>query len=73
MRGFSGNLGFRGVLALDQAARLLLGRRLQMQITLHASGKAQTLERKALTVGVNPLYFGDYSIHVKFDKPLKSG
>jgi len=59
--------------ATDKAARMLLGRRLQMQITLHAAGKAQTLERKALTVAVNPLYFGDYSVHVKFDKPLKSG
>jgi len=58
--------------ATDKSARMLLGRRLKIKATLTMGGKQQVLERTGVTVAVTPLYFGDYSIHLKFDKPLKS-
>lgn len=58
--------------ATDKAARLLLGRRLKVASRLEIAGKRQKLERTGLTVAVTPLYFGDFSIHLKFDQPLKS-
>ena len=57
--------------ATDKAARMLLGRHLKVNATLEAGGKRQTLERTGTTVAVNPLFFGDFSIHLKFDRPLK--
>jgi len=58
--------------ATDKAARMLLGRRLRVNATLALGGKQQKVERSGTTVAVTPLYFGDFSIHVKFDQPLKS-
>jgi CRP-like cAMP-binding protein len=58
--------------ATDRAARTLLGRRLHVRLTIQTKGKRQVVERKALTVAVNALYIGDYSVHLKFDQPLKS-
>jgi hypothetical protein len=51
---------------------MLLGRRLDVKSTLEAGGKQQRVARTGLTVAVTPLFFGDYSIHIKFDQPLKS-
>jgi CRP-like cAMP-binding protein len=58
--------------ATDRAARVLLGRRLKIKTSLIVGGKEQTLERTGITVAVTPLFFGDFSIHLKFDRPLKS-
>ena len=58
--------------ATDRAARTLLGRKLQVRVTIQTPGKNQAVERKALTVAVHALYIGDYSIHLRFEKPLKS-
>jgi CRP-like cAMP-binding protein len=58
--------------ATDKSARMLLGRRLKIKATLVLGGKQQGVERIGTTVAVTPLYFGDFSIHMKFDKPLKS-
>jgi CRP-like cAMP-binding protein len=58
--------------ATDKSARLLLGRRLKLTATLEAGGKRQRLERTGIVVAVNPLFFGDFSIHLKFEQPLKS-
>lgn len=59
--------------ATDTSARLLLGRRLKITSRLAVGGKPQRLERTGVVVAVTPLFFGDFSIHVKFDQPLKSG
>lgn len=58
--------------ATDRAARMLLGCKLQVRLTIQTSGKDQTVVRKGLVVAVNVLYIGDYSIHFRFDTPLKS-
>lgn len=58
--------------ATDRAARLLLGRRLQVRLTIQTHGKHKTVERRGQTVAVNALYIGDYSVHVRFDAPLKA-
>ncbi len=58
--------------ATDRAARLLMGRKLNVRLTIQTAGKSQTVERIGLVVAVNALYVGDYSIHLRFDKPLKS-
>lgn len=58
--------------ATDRAARMLLGRNLQMRLAIHAKGKRQTVERKGVAVAVHALYIGDYSIHIRFDAPLKA-
>jgi hypothetical protein len=58
--------------ATDKSARMLLGRQLKIQSTLEAGGKRQNLERTGTTVAVTPLFFGDFAIHLKFDRPLKS-
>ena len=57
--------------ATDKSARMLLGRPLKIKATLELGGKRQTLERTGTTVAVTPLFFGDFSIHIKFDAPLK--
>jgi hypothetical protein len=57
--------------ATDKSARMLLGRQLKIKATIEMGKKQQTLERTGTTVAVNPLYFGDFSIHLKFDRPLK--
>jgi len=57
--------------ATDKSARMLLGRHLKIKATLEVGGKQQTLARTGTTVAVTPLYFGDFSIHLKFDTPLK--
>ena len=58
--------------ATDRAARMLLGRKLKVRFAVKTPKQDQTVERKALTVAVNALYIGDYSVHLRFDKPLKS-
>lgn len=58
--------------ATARAARTLLGRKLQVRVTIQTPGKDQTVERKALAVAVNALYIGEYSVHLRFDTPLKS-
>ncbi len=58
--------------ATDRAARLLMGRNLRVRVTIQTPGKDQAVERNGLVVAVNALYIGDYSIHLRFDKPLKS-
>ena len=57
--------------ATDKSARLLLGRRLKIDARLELGGKRQRLERTGVVVAVTPLFFGDFSIHLKFDQPLK--
>jgi CRP-like cAMP-binding protein len=58
--------------ATDRAARMLLGRRLLVRLSIQTPGKNQMVERKARVVAVNAVYIGDYSVHLKFDQPLKS-
>ena len=60
--------------ATDRAARLLMGRKLKVRLTIQAAGKGkpQTVSRNGQVVAVNALYISDYSIHLKFDTPLKS-
>ena len=58
--------------ATDKSARMLLGRQLKVKSTLEIGGKRQSVERTGTTVAVNPLFFGDFSIHIKFNQPLKS-
>ncbi len=58
--------------ATDRAARMLLGRKLKLRFTVKTPSQEQTVERIGLTVAVNALYIGDYSIHLRFDTPLKS-
>ena len=60
--------------ATDRAARLLMGRKLNLRLTIQTPGKAkhQTVKRDGRVVAVNALYIGDYSIHMRLDTPLKS-
>jgi CRP-like cAMP-binding protein len=58
--------------ANDRAARTLLGRRLLVRLTIQTPGQNKSVERRGLTVAVNAIYIGDYSVHLRFDKPLKS-
>jgi CRP/FNR family transcriptional regulator, cyclic AMP receptor protein len=58
--------------ATDKSARMLLGRQLKVKSTLNVGGKQQGVERTGITVAVTPLFFGDFSIHIKFNHPLKS-
>lgn len=58
--------------ATDKSARMLLGRSLHIKSVLEAGGKRQRIERTGVTVAVTPLFFGDFSIHIKFNRPLKS-
>ncbi len=58
--------------ATDRAARQLMGRQLKVRVTIQTPGKDQVVERNGLVVAVNALYIGDYSVHLKFNKPLKS-
>jgi CRP-like cAMP-binding protein len=60
--------------ATDRAARLLMGRKLKVRLTIPApdKGKPQAVARTGQVVAVNALYIGDYSIHLCFDQPLKS-
>ena len=58
--------------ATDRAARQLMGRQLKVRVTIQTPGKDQVVERNGLVVAVNALYIGDYSIHLRFEKPLKS-
>ena len=58
--------------ATDKSARMLLGRPLKVKSTLEVGGKQQVVERSGITVAVTPLFYGDFSIHLKFDQPLKS-
>ena len=58
--------------ATDKSARLLLGRRLKVAAALEIGGQGQRIARTGLTVAVTPLLFGDFAIHLKFDRPLKS-
>ena len=59
--------------ATDRAARLLMGRKLKVRLTIQApdKGTTQAVARNGQVVAVNTLYIGDYSIHLRFDKPLK--
>jgi len=57
--------------ATDKSARLLLGRRLKVAANLEIGAKSQRLARTGLTVAVTPLLFGDFTLHLKFDQPLK--
>ncbi len=60
--------------ATDRAARLLMGRKLEVHLTIQTpgTGKPQTVARTGQVVAVNALYISDYSIHLRFDQPLKS-
>ena len=58
--------------ATDKSARILQGRQLKVKSTLNVGGKKQTVERTGITVAVTPLFFGEFSIHIKFNQPLKS-
>lgn len=58
--------------ATDRAARMLLGRRLQMRLTIQTPERNRTVTRKGLVVAVYALYIGDHAIHLRFDTPLKS-
>jgi len=58
--------------ATDKSARMLLGRQLKVNATLEMGAKKQDLQRTGIIVAVMPLFFGDFSIHLKFHKPLKS-
>lgn len=58
--------------ATDKSARILLGRQLQVKSTLTVGEKKQNVERTGMAVAVTPLFFGEFSIHIKFNQPLKS-
>lgn len=58
--------------ATEKSARLLLGRRLKLAARLVVGGKRQGLERTGIAVAITPLHFGEFAIHIKFERPLSS-
>jgi hypothetical protein len=58
--------------ATDRAARMLLGRRLQVNLTIQTPKRNRTLRRTGQVVAVYALYIGDHAVHLRFDRPLKS-
>jgi hypothetical protein len=65
-----GGLAFEIRISKEETARLLLGRRLNIEFTFIKSTPNIKINQNGLIVGVYPYPFEDYSIHVKFDKLL---
>ena len=65
-----GGLAFEIRISKEETARLLLGRRLNIEFSFTKSVPNIKINQNGLIVGVYPYPFEDYSIHVKFDKML---
>jgi CRP-like cAMP-binding protein len=65
-----GGLAFEIRISKEETARLLLGRRINVEFTFIKSTPNIKINQNGLIVGVYPYPFEDYSIHVKFDKVL---
>ena len=65
-----GGLAFEIRISKEDTARLLLGRKLNIEYTFTGSVPHVKINRNGIIVGVYPYPFEDYSIHVKFDKML---
>jgi CRP-like cAMP-binding protein len=65
-----GGLSFEIRISKEETARLLLGRRLNIEFSFTKSVPNIHIHQNGLIVGVYPYPFEDYSIHVKFDKML---
>jgi CRP-like cAMP-binding protein len=65
-----GGLSFEIRISKEATARLLLGRRLNIEFNFTKSVPNIKINQNGLIVGVYPYPFEDYSIHVKFDKML---
>ena len=65
-----GGLAFEIRISKENTARLLLGRRLNIEFSFTQSVPNIKINQNGLIVGVYPYPFEDYSIHVKFEKML---
>ncbi|MDX2502530.1 MAG: cyclic nucleotide-binding domain-containing protein [Deltaproteobacteria bacterium] len=65
-----GGLSFEIRISKEETARILLGRRISIALSVSKSIASQVIDQKGIIVGVYPFPFEDYSIHVKFDKQL---
>ena len=67
----SGGIAFLFKISSSEKARLLLGRRLVIQLSSTASEAPFKVQKKGTIVAIHPLPFNDYSFHVKFDNNLQ--
>jgi CRP-like cAMP-binding protein len=65
-----GGLSFTVRVSKPETARLLLGRRLRMKSRIPLQEGTRDLELSGRIIAVQPHPFNDYSIHVRFDRPL---
>ena len=65
-----GGLSFEIRITKEETARLLIGRKINVEFTFSKSVPNIKINQNGIIVGVYPYPFEDYSIHVKFDKML---
>ena len=65
-----GGLSFYIKIPKKEAARLLLGRNLNMKFILPTGGSKEKIDQNGTVVAVHSHAFDDYSVHIKFDAML---
>jgi CRP-like cAMP-binding protein len=65
-----GGLSFEIRITKEETARLLIGRKINVEFIFSKSVPNIKINQNGIIVGVYPYPFEDYSIHVKFDKML---
>jgi len=67
-----GGLAFLIRISKKENARLLLGRRIE--VVLPVGGRDRALSLQGLVIGIQPFHLleNDYSVHLRFDRPLES-
>jgi CRP-like cAMP-binding protein len=65
-----GGLAFIARISKWDTDRLLLGRNLNVQFFVTEGGTKEKIDQSGTIVGIRPLPFHDYCIHVRFDKML---
>jgi len=64
----NGGLSFTMHIPKPETARLLLGRKMNLQFMVPAHGDQQKMGKMGMVVGVRSHPFDEYTIHVKFEK-----
>jgi CRP-like cAMP-binding protein len=53
----------------ERSARMLLGHALQLVLSVVIAGRTHASECRGTVVALNPLVFGDFTLHLKFTQP----
>jgi hypothetical protein len=67
-----GGLSFYLRSAREDTARLLLGRQIQLRFVLPAPSPVSQVDIQGAVIGANALLGNEYSIHVRFQRPMDS-